>query len=254
MRISIASVFLLLAAPVTGCVAAVQPIDQSTNQILSERSGPEVPPPPPLELHTAEVISRQTYGYERRVESVAGRKPPETERSDSEGVITAVAYREITDKISLVVDLYDNSDLNLLIREHMMRSLSDAQHIIGEYPLFELSLSSHFHSPVYFSKGPDLGRASFGLDMLPSKLEMNVWSSTHDSLIVGRRYRSYKMGQYDFEIHASLRERSLDDVVWEGRVIAYIERDKAADAAPGMVDALVAKLGQSVHDETFRLK
>ncbi len=213
-------------------------------------------PPPPLESHTAEEgTSSQMYEYERRLGAVVEGKTPDTKtRSYSDGVITAVTYREITDQISVVIDLYDDSDLDRLILENMIRSLRHAKHTIGGRPLFELSFSSHFRSPVYFKRDPDLGEISFGTNILPHRLEMNVWSSSHDSLMAGRRGRFRKTGQYDFEIRASLRERSLGHVVWQGSAVAYVERDKAADAVPSMIDALVDNLGRTVRGDKFPLK
>ena len=209
-----------------------------------------------MESHTAEEgTSSQIYEYERRLGAVVEGKSPDTKtRSYSAGVITAVTYREITDRISVVVDLYDDSDLNRLILESMIRSLHHAKHTIGGRPLFELSFSSHFHSPVYFKRDPDLGEISFGTNIIPHRLEMNVWSSSRDSLMTGRRGRSRRTGQYDFEIHASLRERSLGRVVWEGTAVAYVEWAKAADAVPIMVDALVGNLGRNAHSKKFPLK
>jgi hypothetical protein len=209
-----------------------------------------------MEPHAGEEgASSQMYEYERRLGAVVEGKTPDSKtRSYSDGVITAVTYREITDQISLVVDLYDDSDLNRLILENMIRSLQLARHTVGGRSLFELSFSSHFHLPVYFKRDPDLGEISFGTDIIPHRLEMNLWTSSHDSLMTGRRGRYRITGQYDFEIHASLRERSLGDVVWEGSAVAYVERDKAADAVPSMVAALVGSLGRSVRGDRFPLR
>ena len=256
MRIPLVSVGPLLTALFAGCVAGVAPTDRSTIQTPTEPSGREVLLPPPLEPHTAqEGTGSLMYEYERRLEAVVEGKTSETQAgSYPNGVITAVNYREITDRISVVVNLYDDSDLNRLILENMIRTLLHAGHTVGGHPLFELSFSTHFHAPVYFKRDADLGEISFGGSIIPHRLEMNVWSSSRDSLLTGRRGRSRRTGQYDFEIHASLRERSLGDVVWEGRVVAYVERDNAADAVPSMIDALVGNLGRNVRGDKFPLR
>jgi hypothetical protein len=255
MRNSLVSVGLLLAALLAGCAAGVPPTGTSTIQTSSERSGAEAILRPPVETHTAEGTGLQIYEYDRRLAAAAeGKIPNVRARSDSDGVITAVTYHEITDQISVVVDLHDDSDLNRLILEHITRSLRQAKHTIAARPLFELSFSSHFHLPVLFKKEPTLGEVSFGSDLTPNRLEINVWSSTYDSLLTGRRGRSRIIGQYEFEIHASLRERSSGHVVWEGRVIAYVESAKAADAVPSMVAALLANLGRNPRGDRFPLK
>jgi hypothetical protein len=256
MRNSFVSVGSLLAALLAGCIVGGEPDDKSSIQTRLERSETDVMHPPPLESRTAEEnAGSQAYEYERGLGAVTEGIAPETRATTStDGVISAVAHREITDLIPLVVDLYDDSDLDRLILESMIRALLHAGHAVGGHPLFELSFNSHFHAPVYFNKGRDLGKASFGLDMMPSKLEKNVWSSTHDSLVSGRRRHFAKTGRYDFETHASLRERSLDRVVWEGSAVAYVERAKAVEAVPSMVNTLVANLGRDTRREKFGLK
>jgi hypothetical protein len=255
MRTSLVSVGLLLAALFMGCVADVPPADESAVQSPSERSGSGATQPPPVDTPGAEDLDSRVYAYDRRPETAARGKARDSQtRSDRDGIVTTVTFRETPDRISLVVDLADDSELNRVIHERMVRSLRPAEHATATEPQFDLSFSSHFHSPVYFKKEPDLGEISFGANLEPKKLEMNVWSSTHDSLLTGRRAGSRRVGQYDFEIHASLRERSSGQVVWEGRAIAYVERAQARHAVPSMVEALIGNLGRNVRDERFPLK
>lgn len=248
---SLVSVGLLLAAMLAGCAAGAPPTEQSTIRPASERAGAETPPRPPAETPSGEGTGRQIYDYDRPLGAAAAVKGPAARaRFDSDGVITAVTYQEITDQIAVVVDLYDDSDLNRLILEHTTRSLRPAKHTTAARPLFELSFSSDFHSPVAVKREPNLGEVAVGDDV---RLEMNVWSSTQDSLLAGRRGGARQVGQYDFEINAALRERSSGLVVWQGRATANVERAQAADAVPSMVAALLANLGRNSRGDRFPL-
>ena len=256
MRFSPIRIGPMLLVLLVGCVAGETPTEKSTPQAPSERPGSELILPPPLESATAEEgPGAETYDYGRRLEGLAARRASVMQtKSDPYGVLTAIAYREVADEISVVVDLYDNSDLNRLILDSMVRALLHAQHEVGGRPQFELSFSSEFHIPVYHKRDPDMGEISFGSSLVPHRLEMNVWSSSHDSLITGRRSRSRKTGQYDFEIRAWLRDQSLGRVIWEGSAVAYVEREGAAGAVPSMVDALVGGLGRTVRGDRFPLQ
>lgn len=176
-------------------------------------------------------------------ETVAARDP-----WYSDGVITAVSYEEISDRISLQVVPYDDTDLDLLIEHKIVEALRRAKHTIDVAPLFELSFSAHFHTAQFLKKQPSLGELSVGDDM---KLNLNIWSSTGDSVITGRQGRSGYSGRTDFEIHVSLRELSLGKVVWEGRATTLVDRNQAERVVPSMANALVSNLGRTVRNERF---
>ena len=172
--------------------------------------------------------------------------------AQQEGVVHAVSYREVPDRLAVVIQLYDDTDLDLQIREQMIAALRQSDHSITEDALFELSLSSETQVATYQERQSSLGELSSedgGLDV-----QMNVWSTTHDSLLQGRRNQLRRPGVNTFEIVATLRERTLGSVVWEGRAIVRTDRANAEQLVRPMVDSLVANLGKTVRGDTIPLR
>jgi hypothetical protein len=153
------------------------------------------------------------------------------------GVVQAVSYREVPDPLSLSVILFDDSRLR-------------ANHDLGDNPLFELELSSTTRSGRFVADGPSLGRLSTTSDE-SSRVEMNVWSSSQDSILGGRYADREGRTFSSFEIEAVLRERSLGEVVWEGHAIVETDRGQAEPYVPQMVESLVRSLGRTVREQTF---
>jgi len=165
------------------------------------------------------------------------------------GVVHAVSYREVPNPLSLSISLLDDSNLDLRIRDQMVASLERAKHSLGDDPLFELELSSEVRSGGFSAANPSLGRLSSDTD--DTRFEMNIWSSSLDSVLGGRHSDRERRTLSSFEIEATLRERSLGEVVWEGRAIVQGERGQVEPYVPRMVESLVQSLGRTVRDGTF---
>jgi len=165
------------------------------------------------------------------------------------GVVQAVSYREVPNPLSLSITLFDDSNLDLQIRDQMVAALERAKHSVGVDPLFELELSSEVRSGRFVTGSPSLGRLSSNTDN--TQLEMNIWSSSQDSILGGRNSERSRRLFTSFEIEATLRERSLGEVVWEGHAIVETDRGQADPYVPRMVESLVQSLGRTVRDGTF---
>jgi hypothetical protein len=166
-----------------------------------------------------------------------------------EGIVNAVSFSAIPEELVIEVTLYDNTDLDLAIRDEMIEALEGAKHAVSDGAPYELSLETDEEAINFSSKDPSLGEISSvggGLDV-----ELNVWSSTKDSLLGGRQERTVRQGENHFEIHAVLRDRQAGGVVWEGRATVQGDRGSAGPITRKMVDSLVANLGRTVDDGTF---
>lgn len=165
------------------------------------------------------------------------------------GVVHAVSYREVPNPLSLSITLFDDSNLDLRIRDQMVASLERAKYSLGDDPPFELELSSGVRSGSFSAANPSLGRLSSNTDN--TLFQMNIWSSSLDSVLGGRHSDRERRTLSSFEIQATLRERSLGEVVWEGRAIVEAERGQVEPYVPRMVESLVRSLGRTVRDGTF---
>lgn len=170
--------------------------------------------------------------------------------SGGQGAVRAVAYQEVPERLTLTVTLFDDSNLNLRIRDQMIASLERAEHELGDDPPFELELSSELRSGRFVTgSGPSLG--SLSASASDARVEMNIWSSSRDSILGGRHSDREQRSFTSFEIEATLRERGAGEVVWQGHAVVEAERGLPDPYVDPMVEALVESLGRSVRDGTF---
>lgn len=169
--------------------------------------------------------------------------------ADGLGELHAVSYREVPDRLMLSVTLLDDSSLDLRIRDALVASLEQAKHTLADDAPFELELTSDVQSGSQSAADPSLGRLSSNMD--DTQIEMNIWSSSQDSILGGRHSGDERRTGSRFEIRATLRERSLGDVVWDGRAIVATERDQVEPYVARMVQSLVQSLGRTVRDGSF---
>lgn len=167
------------------------------------------------------------------------------------GELHAVSYREVPDPLSLSITLFDDSDLDLKIRDEMAAALEKAKHKLRPDAPFELELTSEVRTSRGGGDEGNLGRVTSDQD--DTRIEMNIWSSSQDSVLGGRYSGGGGRGATTFEIHAALRERSLGEVVWDGRAIVEAERDRVEPYVAQMVESLVDSLGKTVRDGSIAL-
>lgn len=168
------------------------------------------------------------------------------------GQVDAVSYREVPDPLATSVTLFDDSSLDLRIRDEMVAALERAKHSVGAGSPFELELTSEMHAGGVNVADPNLGSVSSDND--DTRIEMNIWSSSQDSILGGRHSGTGGRAVGHFEIRAALRERSLGEVVWQGRAIVAAERDQVEPYVAPMVESLVESLGRTVRHGTFPVR
>ena len=166
-----------------------------------------------------------------------------------QGKLHAVSYRELPDRVTLTVTLFDNSTLDIKIRDEMVAALEKSHHSLREEAPFELELSSEMRSAGAAGAEGNLGRLSSDND--DTRIEMNIWSSSQDSILGGRSSGAAGRTAGTFEIQAALRERSLGEVVWQGSAIVLAERDQVEPYLARMVESLAQNLGRTVRDGSF---
>ena len=169
-----------------------------------------------------------------------------------EGELHATSYQKSSEHLpAVVVRSYDDAALDLLIRDQMIEALRAAGcNLNGPDAPFELALSSQIRSVAYEGRDPSLGKLSVG-GLNSFKVQANVWSSSQDSILAGRKSGSRHQPANEFEIEATLRDRRTGTVVWQGRAIVPQLESRFETMVPDMITALAANLGRTVHDKTF---
>ncbi|GAB4393873.1 MAG: hypothetical protein Tsb0032_14880 [Kiloniellaceae bacterium] len=170
------------------------------------------------------------------------------------GMIIARSFRETEDMPTIAVSPYDDSDLNLRLKADFEAELTgqqrgrpDSQADTGYLLLFETEVIPAQDVP----QAPSLGSAR--LTEGGAEVNVNVWSSSKDSVLGGRQ-QAGDVGANVFHLNAVLRDRRSGTVAWEGDAYYRLAGPDTEQVARGMVAPLVKKMGQSVAREPFEIR
>jgi hypothetical protein len=153
--------------------------------------------------------------------------------------VTAVAYRELPAGLAVQVQLLDDSDLNLQVRDMIVEQLTAQGYTVSDTAPFLLQVETQ--TAAESDQGPSLG--SFEATDEEAEIRMNLWSNSQDSLLnpqeedgaTGSRYR-ISLGLYDG------RDGRY---YWRGAVSSALEDGDPASASRDMVSALLAHFGDT---------
>jgi len=156
--------------------------------------------------------------------------------------VAAVAYRDLPAGLALRVQLLDDSDLNLRVRELVAEELAAGGYPVAEGAPFVLLVETQTNSET--DSGPSLG--SFEVDDEGARIRMNLWSSREDSLLRGRQESGTIEADARYRISLGLYDGRDGRYYWRGTVTSTLDQGDAADASRAMVPALLAHFGKTV--------
>ena len=171
--------------------------------------------------------------------------PDEVART-APGMVTAQGLRAPSLGFSVSVAPYDDSELNLKLKADFEAALAERwQARVTAEPAAALLLL--FESEVVPADlappPPSLGSAH--VDDGGAEVNVNVWSSSKDSVLGGRR-DSAGGGSNVFHINAVLRDRQSGEVVWQGDAYYVLREPEVERVARALVSPLVDRIGQSL--------
>ena len=165
------------------------------------------------------------------------------------GILTTQALKDFSDSETITVTPYDDNALNLRLKTEIETVLEAQDRAVAEAKtglllLFETKVVPSDEVP----RGPSLGSAQAGTAGV--EVNVNVWSSTQDSVLGGRQERG-DLGTNVLHINALLRDQASGDVLWQGDAYHTLESGDTERIALGMIPPLIEKLGESISDEPF---
>lgn len=180
----------------------------------------------------------------------------------SPGRVSTVLYKALPQGLPVEVTTFDDSDLNLDIKARLVEALQKrGQMVSGDAPM-ELS----FESEVMQGQLPEASDSSFGRITGGSdaetgnrgsstgvNVEVNVWSSTQNSVLGGRR-EGTKGDQAMFHINAVLRDRESGEVLWQGDAFSTLVGQDHDRIARSMVEPLAGGFGRTVTNQPFDIE
>lgn len=164
----------------------------------------------------------------------------EPARAQDEIELAAIGYRELPPGIALRLELTDDSDLNLQVREMIADELMARGHRISVEAPFVLQIETFSTSGG--GNDPDLG--SFRADTDEgAEIRLNLWSNRQDSLL--NRREDTPRGATGFRIDLGLYDSRDGRYYWRGNAGTLLTGGDAAAASRRMVPALLGHLGET---------
>jgi len=155
--------------------------------------------------------------------------------------VVAAAYRDLPAGLAVRLELMDDSDLNLQVRDLIAGQLAADGYTVAETAPFVLQIETQTASQA--ADDPSLG--SFQATDRGAEIRMNLWSSTEDSLLRGRQDKVGAEARY--RISLGLYDSRDGRYYWRGAASTTLDQGDAAAASRDMVPALIAQFGKTAH-------
>jgi hypothetical protein len=178
----------------------------------------------------------------------------ERARAGALGMLTAQAFKKVPEDLAVFVSPYDDNDLNLKLKADFEAQLTAQGRGRAESKTkasFLLLFEAKVIPAEEVSRAPSLGSAK--ADLGGVDVNVNVWSSTQDSVLGGRQ-GARDVESSVFHINAVLRDQVSGTVVWQGDAYHVLSGPETERVARAMIAPLVDKIGQSVAREAFEIE
>lgn len=184
--------------------------------------------------------------------------------SDQSGVamVNSQSYEVFDGAAAVKVVPENDSDLNLTFRSRMQDALRQSSRAVSDDGSLELLFDSSVVQGQFSTTKPSLGRLKAGTDTgLGNRstdtgvdVEVNVWSSSQDSVLGGRKASDDKRVVNQFLITASLRDRRSGKRLWDGEVRSPMGQSDPERLGQAMIGPLIESLGRTVQNEIFQVR
>jgi hypothetical protein len=173
--------------------------------------------------------------------------------STGPGRVHASSYGPVPGGLATAVRPWDNSAANLRLKATFADTLSRRGVKLGEgnTPL-ALNFETEVESLSVPDGGPTLGQVIARNH--ESRVRMNFWSTTQDSLTQGRRGDNATLGTVRYMLRATLDDRRSGTRLWQGEAsYTGVPADETATFA-AMVPVLLEAYGQTVRQRSFQVE
>jgi hypothetical protein len=171
--------------------------------------------------------------------------------SDAPGVVKTLSLVPLAPESSVAVRPFDDSDANLMIKRRFEEELAEARRPLSDDARLVLSFETAVLEGRFPKDGGTLGSLQAGSQ--ETRLDLNVWSTTKDSVLGGRQARDPRRANV-VHMNAVLRDTRSGKTVWQGDAYSKLIGGDALRVARSMVRPLVANLGRTVTNEPFEIE
>lgn len=168
------------------------------------------------------------------------------------GRLHASSYAPLPADLATAVRPWDNSAANLRLKATFADTLSRRGVKLGEgnVPL-ALNFETEVESLSVPDGGPTLGQVIARNH--DSRVRMNFWSTTQDSLTQGRRGDNATLGTVRYVLRATLDDRRSGTRLWQGEASYTGAPADETAAFAAMVPVLLEAYGQTVRRRSFQV-
>jgi len=172
------------------------------------------------------------------------------------GVVNAASFEPLDRALPVTVQPLDDTDLNLQIRDQILAELRQGAYRVSDPAALELSFDSSVEQGRIPARELSLGHLDAGSEKDAQSgtgvdVEVNVWSSSQDSVLGGRKEAEGKRKVSQFHINAELRSLRDGTLIWRGDVFADMDLSGPEQLSGQLVLPLVASLGRTVRNQPF---
>ena len=183
----------------------------------------------------------------------AARQYAQLAANGAPGIVTALALGEVPPERPIAVTPFADDDLSMAVKARFEEALRGIGRGVADSAPMRLSFEIELIRGRFSRAEGSLGR--FEADSGDVRLNLNVWSSSQDSLLGGRQTGTAESRRANLlHMNAVLRDRDTGKILWQGD--AYCEMLSADEAriANSMVVPLTANLGRSVEAQPFDIE
>ncbi|MGQ0662972.1 MAG: hypothetical protein ACT4P2_05190 [Pseudomonadota bacterium] len=168
------------------------------------------------------------------------------------GQLRSTAYADMPAGLAIAVRPLDNSPTNLRLKSSFISALGRRALGVKEPPArLVLNFETEVQQTGRRADGPSLGEVRG--DRHDQEVRLNVWSTTRDSLLLGRQSQGTGATGVRYVLTATLDE-SGGRRLWQGEVSYDGGPPDEFSALSALVPILVDEIGNTVRHRGFRLE
>jgi len=213
---------------------------------------------------TAGLLLATCFCAATQADDVIEAPPPQSAQSETgaPGRVNSVSYKSMPEGFPILVSTYDNTEINVEILDQMTQALQQRGYLVAEDAPLELAFESQTLGVGVADPAPSLGSISGGTGHITGnegsamgvEATINLWSSSKDSVLGGRKQSDLATKPTRFHINATLRYRDTGQVVWQGDALCEVVTRDQSRLVRAMVGPLVDSLGETVEAEPFTVQ
>ncbi len=169
------------------------------------------------------------------------------------GIVTTVALGPLPSGRPIAVTPFADDDLSLSVKAQFEVALRAAGRPVSDSAPLTLSFDTKMIEGRWSRTEANMGRfEASGDDM---RLNLNIWSSSQDSLLGGRQKAGAPSRKVNlFHMNVVLRDRETGKILWQGDAYCEMLIADQTRIASSMVAPLTASLGRSVMGQPFDIE